>query len=94
MTTRSLKKSERSYLGEGIFEDGEKSICIEDAVAKRHSVKALLVHSPHLPGSGDHWVPHGHIRDNSDVFKVGPGQHGVLVVSRWIALEKGWIARE
>lgn len=37
----------------------------------------------------DVWIPKGQIHDDSEVY--GEGHSGVLIVSRWIAEQKGLV---
>lgn len=40
-------------------------------------------------GDSQQWIPHNHIHDDSDVYK--PGDKGEILVTEWIAREKGLI---
>lgn len=58
---------------------------IEDVVCKHATQKALLVEV-----DGDEvWVPQSQITDDSEVWKEG--DTGTLVVTEWIAEQKGWL---
>lgn len=60
-----------------------------EVVALKDSGKALLCR---LDGEHDDlevWFPHSQIDDDSEVYKEGTS--GTLVVSRWIAVEKGLV---
>ena len=61
------------------------SVRFEDCTVLRATGKALLCHIP--DGDADYWIPHAHVDDDSEVWKVG--DRGDLVVSDWIAEEKG-----
>ena len=54
-----------------------------DADCIRETDKAILV----LVGSEELWIPKSQIDDDSEVWKEGDA--GELVISNWIALEKG-----
>lgn len=57
----------------------------DGAVAIRESDKALLVS---VDGQNV-WIPKSHITDDSEVYKVG--HSGKLVITEWIATEKGLV---
>ena len=57
---------------------------VYDVVAERATQKALCVR---VDGN-EVWVPQSQIDDESEVYKEG--DKGTLVVSRWIAEQKGW----
>ena len=48
---------------------------------------ALLVWIPEYEES--FWIPNSQILEESEVYK--PGTEGELVVTEWLATEKGWI---
>lgn len=53
---------------------------------RRDSGKALLcVTKEH----GEVWVPHSQIHEDSEVYKMGT--NGKLIVTEWLATEKGWV---
>lgn len=52
---------------------------------KRESAKAILVTDE---SGGEYWVPKGQIHPDSEVYKAGTS--GILIVTRWIAKQKGW----
>jgi len=35
----------------------------------------------------EHWIPKSHVHDDSEVFSEG--DHGKLIISEWIATQKG-----
>ena len=56
------------------------------AVVLRESDKSILVR---LEEDGEEtWVPKSQIHDDSEVWKAD--QSGDLIVSNWIAAQKGW----
>lgn len=57
----------------------------EDVVAKNATEKAVLCE---IDGE-DHWIPRSQIDDDSEVYEKG--HEGKLVVTRWIAEQKGLI---
>ena len=49
--------------------------------------KALLIESDEL--DKDEWVPLSQVSDDSEV--MGEGDEGLLVVTAWIAEQRGWV---
>lgn len=37
----------------------------------------------------EHWIPQSQVHDDSEIWK--PGDEGKLVITEWIALEKGLV---
>lgn len=68
-----------------IDEDDKSSVTLEDVKALRGTDKALLC----LIAGNEVWVPQSQITDDSEVYQSG--DEGKLVVTRWIAEQKGWI---
>ena len=58
-----------------------------EGIKDSDSGKALLVEAPEF--DEPQWVPHSQIDDLSEVYK--PGTSGDLVVSEWLARQKGWL---
>lgn len=58
---------------------------LEDVEVLNESAHALLIK---LDGQ-TYWVPKNHVSDNSEVYKVG--HSGTMIVSAWIAEQKGWV---
>jgi len=56
----------------------------DDANAIGESEKALLVE---MDGE-EEWIPKDHIHDDSECYKKGTT--GTLVVSQWLAQQRGW----
>jgi hypothetical protein len=65
----------------------DKDFCIDDAECTHRTDKALLIEADMFDGPT--WVPVSQIRDSSEVLEVGDG--GTLIVSRWLAEQKGWL---
>ena len=65
-----------------------KNVSEDDAQCLSESPKALLV----LIAGREHWVPKSQIHDDSEVYKRG--DRGKLVMSKWIATERGLWERE
>lgn len=65
----------------------DDDVSLPEAVCLGESAKALKVRvgSERDPV----WIPRGHVREASAV--KGDGDRGVLVVSHWIAAQKGWV---
>ena len=62
---------------------------IEDAVVVRATDKALLIDAPIF--DEEQWVPKSQISNDSEVWTDNPkGNDGTLIVSMWIAEQKGW----
>lgn len=62
------------------------SLAIEHCTVKRETEKALLVN---IDDTEEVWIPKSQIDDDSEVRKAGDS--GTLVISDWIAREKGFI---
>lgn len=54
-----------------------------DAICVRSTEKAILVR---IDGA-EHWIPQSHVHDDSEVY--AEGDEGTLVISEWIAKQKG-----
>lgn len=67
-----------------IEEYDDKNVVIHDCRCERETDKALLVNL----GGSSQWVPKSQIHDDSHVFEEDG--EGDLIVSKWIADEKGW----
>lgn len=61
----------------------------DDAVVERETDMALLVRLPDQEESV--WFPKSQVDDDSEVFDDDENSRGKLVVSEWIAQEKGLI---
>lgn len=56
-----------------------------EAVCKRETPKALLCEI-----DGDtYWIPKSQIHDDSEVYDAGENSEGTLVITEWIATQKG-----
>lgn len=64
-------------------------ITFDDCEVVHDSGKALLVIIPDLDKGEPVWVPQSQITEDSEIWKLG--QSGKLVVTEWIAQQKGWI---
>lgn len=62
---------------------GRQTVRFNGVVAVRATDKALLCR---IDGH-EHWIPQGQIDDDSEVYQAG--DEGDLVVSEWIATQKG-----
>ena len=56
---------------------------VANVVCKKDTEKAILVE---IDGE-EHWIPLSQIDDDSEVYQEG--DEGVLVISHWIAVQKG-----
>lgn len=66
--------------------DGKDVYEIEDVIAKSETEKAIRV--THEDGL-DIWIPISQIDDDSEVY--AQGDTGTLIISKWIAEQKGFI---
>jgi hypothetical protein len=64
-------------------------ITLEKATVLRGSSKAVLVRFEHEGESRTEWFPLSQVHDDSEVWNVG--DEGVMLVTRWIASEKGLV---
>ena len=63
----------------------DKTLRIEDAEVKYESEKALLVD---IDGD-EHWIPKSQVHDDSEVYSKETSGDGALIISEWIAKQKG-----
>lgn len=68
---------------EDMKDDEEVFEC--EARCKRETPKALLCE---IEGD-EYWIPKSQIHDDSEVYDAGENREGVLIVSEWIAKQKG-----
>jgi hypothetical protein len=61
----------------------KERICIDDVTILRTTDMALLCE---IDGS-EYWIPQSQIDDDSEVWEEG--DEGMLVISKWIADQKG-----
>jgi len=60
-----------------------------EVIRESDSGKALLVKDDE---GEEFWVPKSQIHEDSEVFKVaGSNSYGRLIVTEWLAKEKGWL---
>jgi len=65
-----------------VYDYDDKNVTIPGALVTRETDKALLVEV-----EGEQlWIPKSQVHDDSDVYQ--DGDHGDLVISRWIAEQK------
>ena len=62
------------------------TVRIQQARCLRATDRAILVVSTDWPTPT--WIPQGQVHDDSEVWR--PGDTGTLVVSAWVAEQKGW----
>lgn len=48
----------------------------------------MLEDMPYMKKGTEFWIPHDHVHEDSDVYKVG--DRGQLKISSWLAKERGW----
>lgn len=59
-----------------------------EVIRESDSGKALLVKDDE---GEEFWVPKSQIHEDSEVYKPsGPNSYGRLIVTQWLANEKGW----
>lgn len=63
------------------------SFRVEDAKCVHATEKAILVEAPDFDEPT--WIPLAHVDEDSEVYKVGTD--GVLIVSEWLAEQRGWL---
>jgi hypothetical protein len=67
------------------------SFRIENCECNYETKKAIKVESDWflgISGEIDQWIPRSQIEDDSEVYKKGTD--GALIVSDWLAKQKGW----
>lgn len=67
------------------FDEG--SVAFEDVEVKHDSGKALLC----LIDGEEYWIPQSQITDDSEVYDAEGNSRGRLVVTEWIARQKGLV---
>ena len=65
----------------------DKTVSIESVVCKKETDKALLC----VVDGDEHWIPKSHVHDDSEVFNDGENAEGTLVITEWIAKQKGLV---
>ena len=63
----------------------KKTVDLTDCVCLKETEKAILVSIPDV--DDDMWIPLSQIDDDSEVYQEG--DEGTLIISEWIALQKG-----
>ena len=66
----------------------EENKYVVEATAFAETNDAIKVRTEH----GVHWIPKSQIDDDSEVYEKG--HEGKLVITRWLAKQKGWIDDE
>ncbi len=61
------------------------TVTIEGVRCTRASSKAILV----VVDGAEHWIPQSQIHDDSEVYQLG--DEGKLVITQWIAEQKGLV---
>jgi len=59
---------------------------IENACCIAETGSAIRVTAPEI---GTEWIPKSQVDDDSEVYK--DGDEGTLIVTQWIAEQKGWV---
>ena len=73
--------------GEDEMREGDKTASFDNVVCKKATDKALLV----VIEDEDYWIPLSHVHDDSEVYDDADHADGKLVVSEWIAQQKGLV---
>ena len=66
-------------------DEKRESVTIDGAVCTAASEKAIKVRID----DAEHWIPQSQIDDDSEVYQKG--DEGKLVITRWIAEQKGLV---
>lgn len=67
------------------FKDEDDTVSFADVYVKHATEKALLC----VIDGNDHWIPRSQIHDDSEVFDDLNNDQGKLVITRWLAEQKG-----
>lgn len=65
----------------------EATVSFGSVTATRMTDRALLC----TIGGAEHWIPLSQIHDDSEVFDASANSEGTLVVTEWIATQKGLV---
>jgi len=68
--------------------ENESTVTFEDCEAIAESPKAILVKFGDDGPEGEAWIPKSQIHEDSEVFEAATS--GTLIVSEWLAKQKGW----
>ena len=71
--------------------DAEPDVRVENCYVKHMTEKAMLVKVPKMEAF---WIPRSQIRPDSEVFDDMDNSEGTLVVSHWIAEQKGLVGSD
>lgn len=63
----------------------ESTVSFENVVCKKATAKALLV----VIDEEEYWIPVSQVHDDSEVWDDEKNNEGKLVVTEWIAQQKG-----
>lgn len=90
MAKRSIKPKKRMIGRAKMAKTFDRNVAVyevKDARVKVETDKALLIEAAEF--EDDQWVPKSQITDESEVWEAG--QEGSLIVTEWIAVQKGWL---
>lgn len=65
----------------------DKTVSLNDAVCTKETDAALLC----VIEGEEHWIPKSQVSDDSEVFDDQDNAEGTLVVSEWIAKQRGLV---
>ncbi len=80
----------RGYRGKG-RRGNDETVTINDVYCKHETDKALLLA---VPGHEDMWIPKSQIDTASEVQDDLANSEGVLVITKWIAEQKGLVEED
>lgn len=67
-------------------EHDRASVVIESVRRKHSTPNAMLV----LVDDEEFWIPHNQVHEDSEVYNGDDGTEGKLIISKWIAKQKGF----
>lgn len=70
--------------------DDKPPVTFKDATCVKETDKALLVRIPE-DDDKEHWIPKSQIHDDSEVYDGEDNAHGKLVITHWIAEQRGLV---
>lgn len=72
--------------------DKHQPVELKNATIKRGSTKAILVQFEHDGVVAEEWFPLSQVHDDSEIWS--PGETGTLLVTHWIAAQKGLVEED
>ncbi len=65
----------------------DPTVTFKDVTCRKATEKALLC----IIDGEEHWIPQSHVHPDSEVYDDADNAEGKLVVSEWIARQKGLV---